>query len=321
MVKQKKTMNPSLQLSRKSRDLLDLLWWYILFGALHELAHLLAAAAIVFLTTASLLPLDWKSLSASLLLRQTVVSVPLEASDHGWIRHAGWIFSALLAVLACRITRRHSHHSSSSKMRTMAVLTALEALLTDLLGVYATTTSSKCVFYCGNFGVLLLHDAWTKADQGKTALDILERMISVTMMRGAQTGGVVSFQKPGGKRTRVVNRKRSDLSKLLRRRLASDINFRTAKSIPFLGGHTRFATSSKATLDGTHPHQWTRSSARVYNFETVAFSDEIVSNYITHNGDFDFYTANNKTYDLGAVQSFLEKVLGPMPSTVDSVST
>lgn len=204
-------------------------------------------------------------------------------------------------------------------MPLMAVLTALEAISTDLLGLYAITATNKCVFYCGNFGVLLLHEAWTKGDHGKTALDILERMISVTMSRGAQTGGVVSFHQHGGRRTRVVNRKRSDLSKLVRRRLESDINFHSTNSIQFLGGHTRFATTSKATFDGTHPHQWTPSTmVRVYNFEALEFSEYKVGNYITHNGDFDFYTSNDKMFDLGTIQAFLETVLGPMPSTVDS---
>jgi hypothetical protein len=41
-----------------------------------------------------------------------------------------------------------------------------------------------------------------------------------------------------------------------------------------------------------------------------------VENYITHNGDFDFY--NGTTYDLEVIQNFLSIVLGPMPATVDS---
>ena len=34
-------------------------------------------------------------------------------------------------------------------------------------------------------------------------------------------------------------------------------------------GHTRFATSSKASLDGTHPHQWTpRRTLTCYGFQS-----------------------------------------------------
>jgi len=43
-----------------------------------------------------------------------------------------------------------------------------------------------------------------------------------------------------------------------------------------------------------------------------------VENYITHNGDFDFFTVNGVTYDLEVIQAFLIKVLGPMPASVDS---
>jgi hypothetical protein len=44
-----------------------------------------------------------------------------------------------------------------------------------------------------------------------------------------------------------------------------------------------------------------------------------VENYITHNGDFDFFKVNGKFYDVEVVQLWLEKVLGtPMPTTVDS---
>jgi hypothetical protein len=56
-------------------------------------------------------------------------------------------------------------------------------------------------------------------DNGKTALDVLEKMVNVTMMRGAQCGGVVTYsaEHPDGTkdrpqlegiRSRVVNAKR-----------------------------------------------------------------------------------------------------------------
>ncbi len=67
-------------------------------------------------------------------------------------------------------------------------------------------------------------------------------------------------------------------------------------------GHTRFATSSKATMDGTHPHQWTpRQTLTCYGFQSkegalqgqgdggvmrVAPKRQLmeVENFITHNG-------------------------------------
>ena len=94
-----------------------------------------------------------------------------------------------------------------------AALTAAEALASDLLAG-AGPPSER--FFCGNFGMLLLDAAWGASD---SALLILQRMAEVTMMRGAQAGGVVSFVRSGfntdaeleGVRSRVVNSKRGDL--------------------------------------------------------------------------------------------------------------
>lgn len=94
-------------------------------------------------------------------------------------------------------------------------------------------------------------------------------------------------------------------------------------------GHTRFATSSKASFDGTHPHQWSpRRMYSVYPFASASASSLATSslsrsvgveNYITHNGDFEFFHVNGKFYDVEVVQQWLEKVLDvPMPATVDS---
>jgi hypothetical protein len=42
----------------------------------------------------------------------------------------------------------------------------------------------------------------------------------------------------------------------------------------FFAGHTRFATTSKATFDGTHPHQWSApKTLKVYNMEKLKDND------------------------------------------------
>jgi hypothetical protein len=210
--------------------------------------------------------------------------------------------------------------------RLAASLTALEAISTDLLGLYPVGNAQ--ILFCGNFGIVLLHKAWC-SDGGNSALDILEKMVQVTMMRGAQSGGVVTFQshpRKGvrGVRIRVVNKKRTDLAKTLARRVRRDVSFR--ENVPFLLGHTRFATSSKASFEGTHPQQWTPPSMRrVYDFHVphvgsheFISTNVMVENFITHNGDFDFFSVNGTTYDLEVVQNFLSTVLGPMPAPVDS---
>eukprot|EP00978_Attheya_sp_CCMP212_P016647 scaffold43793_cov58-Attheya_sp.AAC.2 len=177
-------------------------------------------------------------------------------------------------------------------------------------------------------------------------------MVNITMMRGAQSGGVVTFVRPKkhsvrdpviGKRSRVVNKKRTDLSKLIRAKVKSDVfsgGCRPAllpashDTVQAFCGHTRFATSSKASFQGTHPLQWTFPTyRRVYNFSIMSRADGDTrfnsnfpksvrcENFITHNGDFDFYELNEKTYDLEIIQKWLPIATGaPMPATVDSAA-
>ena len=84
-------------------------------------------------------------------------------------------------------------------------------------------------------------------------------------------------------------------------------------------------------VDGTHPHQWSpRKDFNVYPFQSanapqvLPLVSEVtgVENYITHNGDFEFYKfGNGKFYDTSEVQQFLAKALGvPVPATVDSAA-
>ena len=75
---------------------------------------------------------------------------------------------------------------------------------------------------------ILLNNHWMAANNGKFTLDILEHMANVTMMRGAQSGGVVTFVKSKrtskgsnliGVRSRILNAKRTDLSKKIREKV------------------------------------------------------------------------------------------------------
>ena len=68
-------------------------------------------------------------------------------------------------------------------------ITALDAICTDLLRTQQLAywsasqyeenydDSLRVVFYCGNFGLILLHGAWLDKNGGRSALDILEKMI------------------------------------------------------------------------------------------------------------------------------------------------
>jgi hypothetical protein len=72
-------------------------------------------------------------------------------------------------------------------------LNPMEAIVTDLLGFIPihphnhqdpSSSSHFIMCFCGNFGVLLLNPSWLSIDGGRTALDILEKMVNATMMRG-----------------------------------------------------------------------------------------------------------------------------------------
>lgn len=206
---------------------LSLLAAYSAFGVLHELAHLAAASWLLpssagrsngpdagMGTAASLLA----GAARALLGRYSVVRASDDDDEEavGAILRAGWTFSLILAV-AC-----HAMHASvrnderaEGKLRkrssfcggiasaflgptlpVAAYVTALEAIATDLLGFAPEhdLSSSRLVCFCGNFGVLLLNPSWLSIDGGRTALDVLEKMVNVAMMRGAQSGGVVTFE-------------------------------------------------------------------------------------------------------------------------------
>eukprot|EP00984_Skeletonema_dohrnii_P004416 scaffold1579_cov102-Skeletonema_dohrnii-CCMP3373.AAC.4 len=233
------------------------------------------------------------------------------------------------------------------------------------------------------------------------------------MMRGAQSGGVVTFEPTsrgggeGGKdanpvilgvRSRVVNAKRFVLSEGVRKKIEkdncglmnlgklkgwNDIEFNATQGgsgssaaakrlVRGFFGHTRFVTSSKASMDGTHPHQWCpRHTLTCYGFQSkeegaLESEEELkagisehplecsahssgrrhavgtgmassvrqnvmrvaptghfmgVDNFVTHNGDFEFYKIGGKYYDCEAIQDWLVRTLHvPMPATVDSAA-
>eukprot|EP00531_Pseudo-nitzschia_arenysensis_P016726 CAMPEP_0116156094 /NCGR_PEP_ID=MMETSP0329-20121206/22651_1 /TAXON_ID=697910 /ORGANISM="Pseudo-nitzschia arenysensis, Strain B593" /LENGTH=1586 /DNA_ID=CAMNT_0003653159 /DNA_START=153 /DNA_END=4916 /DNA_ORIENTATION=- len=318
----------------------------------------------------------WVRLAYEIILgRQcSLPNLPRDLEDP--VRHAGWISSCFLLILLAisfgcfnrfdQTVKRNKGNDSEKSGRGVtlfekimsndrlvaAIVTAMEAITTDLFGwnpiLPLNVGTIRQTFYCGNFGVILLNRSWynnIEAEGG--ALDTLQQMIEVTMMRGAQSGGVVFYEPTNKKgndyddavihakavRSRVVNKKRTDLSKLVRSKVQKDLRrnavYQDAEDfVPrFLAGHTRFATSSLSTLDGTHPHQWTPPSRRrVYSMDGFKDNFEIprpavitVENYITHNGDFDFYQYHGKTYELETIQNWLSVVTETTtPAAVDS---
>jgi hypothetical protein len=207
-----------------------------------------------------------------------------------------------------------------------AWLTAFDALSSDLLGAGGACRSEHAeTFFCGNFGLVLLELA--HADKVKLLLDTMMR---VTMMRGAQSAGLVTYVGTHGScdckgvRRRVVNGKRTNLCTLLLREYERLLKPSRLTAPQLFQGHTRFATSSIANLAGCHPHQWCQPAVGV-----VWSCDPLTNNwvrrstnveaFISHNGDLDYFRLHGVSYSQEDLQLLLAKLLHtPSPSAVDS---
>jgi len=150
-------------------------------------------------------------------------------------------------------------------------------------------------FRCGNFGVLLSRILLDHKDQSQAlpsfVVCLIEEMARISMVRGGQAGGIVTYlqdsshsqEVEGNKgqsesiepnmralRVRVLNGKRSELAQKLsaavrhclrldsikqsiRRPLSAK---KCTRGSVIVSGHTRFATSSAPAEIETHPHQW-----------------------------------------------------------------
>ena len=288
---------------------------YLLFGLVHEATHWLCAFLLGVLDAPRIAKVAQSPTRLLFLLGQALFGrqaniqecmlLPSTCTKNEenlvLVQHAGWIVSCSLAVLLSLSMDAQKPHRKVWLLAAYA--TAVEAIVTDLLQFTPTNNPTVAgIFYCGNFGLILLNPMWLQATEERgncnSALKILQDMIRVTMMRGAQAGGVVTFEpQPGGHmkaiRSRVVNRKRTDLSEGIIKKVKADNrkNFEksastsTAPNAMTFSGHTRFATSSIADFGGTHPHQWSpRAMRRVLNFQTASTSLIGVENYIMHNG-------------------------------------
>ena len=269
--------------------------WYLFFGVLHELSHV--AMAVWFnLYRVQLRDVGsickWifrfmfeKRWEMAINNNYNTCDIAMVERQIDVVRHSGWIFSLILVVA---VGAYHSYYAGREKnsieismsaaihnpMVWAAALTAIEAISTDLVGlenyilpllpIHSSSSSigggGKVVtFFCGNFGLILLNPAYNDTKSGrKLSLDILEKMISVTMVRGAQSGGVVSFVSRSsrhadqimGMRSRVLNSKRSDLSKGIRSKIESDTVSKEREGVLFIVRYSLFVTlcTNKLTL-------------------------------------------------------------------------
>ena len=108
---------------------------------LHELAHAAAALPAGAKVTAVRVPL---------LGGNSFTSTAGVGGAEAFVRHAGWICSVYVAVLAAR--------TLTLPCAIAALLVAAEAVVSDLFAI-ERYRSAPGTFYCGNFGIIVLDRA------------------------------------------------------------------------------------------------------------------------------------------------------------------
>ena len=162
----------------------------------HELAH--AAAATL---------LSYKKLQIS----HKKTKVPNIQNRHkAIVRHAGWLFSTMLLLLAWGQQQQIQKYIQSTPILAALLITTADAITSDLLQLQKGAVDD---FLCGNFGLIILDTA-----SRTHVLYFLRKLVQYTMSRGAQSAGIVTYVRNGAStraiRSRVVNGKRTDLSDL-----------------------------------------------------------------------------------------------------------
>jgi hypothetical protein len=243
------------------------------------------------------------------------------AAARAAVRLAGPAVSLAVALAAQAAAAAAPRSACAAAAAAAAWLVLLCAAASDLLAWH------PCRFGCGNFGLLInLRDRRTRACADHAPY-ILERMCSVTQVRGAQAAGVVALlgalpreewvedSRHGADveqgrctgyapasappallraaRRRLVNSKRGDMPAALRAALLREAGgaYPAGASCAAFAGHTRFATASLPAVRETHPHQWCPPArCRVWAFRAGAFrpqEDAPTGCMLTHNGDLD----------------------------------
>jgi hypothetical protein len=151
--------------------------------------------------------------------------------------------------------------------------------------------------------------------------DLLEAMLRISQMRGAQSGGgAVQIEKQGVARNLIrkcVNTKRGDLARLLTRELLGRARFQRAHESNFIvQTHVRYATAGITKREEAHPFRYvdvqTRGLRRVFQWSNgkLTFATRPIETVLTHNGDMDGLKFRGVHIDFNGLGVFLEHVLG-----------
>lgn len=151
--------------------------------------------------------------------------------------------------------------------------------------------------------------------------DLLEAMLRISQMRGAQSGGgAIQVEKGGVARNLIrkcVNTKRGDLARLLTRELLNRARFQKAHDSNFIvQTHVRYATAGITKREEAHPFRYvdvkSRGLRRVFQWAEgkLSLTTRPVETVLTHNGDMDGLKFRGVHIGYDGLGLFLEHVLG-----------
>jgi hypothetical protein len=177
---------------------------------------------------------------------------------------------------------------------------------------------------CGNVTLLGRLETGETSAFPERARVLLERMVRVSQMRGAQSGGaalqIARERQPHHSVEKCLNPKRGDLAARLGRAMTRAGADRAAHERAFLvQAHVRYATAGAARVEDSHPFQFLSSGDRgprrvelgLPGLEPVMRPIETA---LTHNGDMDALCLRGVRLPYPSLRCFLERVLATTTS-------
>jgi len=172
---------------------------------------------------------------------------------------------------------------------------------------------------CGNLCLLgRLRPGETRALPARVDT-LLQSMLHVTQLRGAQSGGgAIQLERAGLPRQiieKCLNTKRGDLAERLTRSMRNAGKAGASGGSFIVQTHLRFATSGPATRLESHPFRFVevaeRGARRVFRPAVVEYAPSVrpVETAVTHNGDLHAMTFRGVRIPHPALGSFFERVL------------
>jgi hypothetical protein len=174
---------------------------------------------------------------------------------------------------------------------------------------------------CGNVTLLGRLEHCEVSALPERAGVVLEAMLRISQMRGAQSGGG-ALQFRSGKQAhhelyKCVNSKRGDLAARLGNGLRRNAHGRPAFGGTFLAqSHVRYATSGESSAHEAHPFYYVepkqRGSRRILRWigGRSSVSEQPVYTTLTHNGDMEGLRWRGTWLPYPELGDFLERVLG-----------